>query len=95
MSAEPVMLTAHTRPRVGTGFRLQWEQAQDAWVLLYPEGMVKLNQSAGEIMKRCDGERDCAAIVRDLEAAFSTTGLERDVLAFIDIADQQRWLAWE
>ena len=39
-------------------FRLQWEPAQDAHVLLYPEGMVKLNQSAGEILLRCDGTRD-------------------------------------
>jgi pyrroloquinoline quinone biosynthesis protein D len=88
-------LTIATVPRIGAGFRLQWEPAQQCHVLLYPEGMVKLNQSAGEIMKRCDGERDCAAIVRDLEAAFSTTGLERDVLAFIDIAGRQRWLAWD
>jgi pyrroloquinoline quinone biosynthesis protein D len=25
-------------------FRLQWEPAQNAHVLLYPEGMVRLNQ---------------------------------------------------
>jgi pyrroloquinoline quinone biosynthesis protein D len=95
MSAEPVMLTAHTRPRVGTGFRLQWEQAQDAWVLLYPEGMVKLNQSAGEIMKRCDGQADVSAIVADLERAFNAPGLERDVRGFIEVAAKQRWLTWE
>jgi pyrroloquinoline quinone biosynthesis protein D len=84
-----------SRPRVGPGFRLQWEQAQDCHVLLYPEGMVKLNGSAGEIMKRCDGERDLQAIVADLEAAFATTGLEGDVLAFVEMAGQQRWLVWE
>ena len=82
-------------PRIGHGFRLQWETAQSCFVLLYPEGMVKLNQSAGEILKRCDGARSAAQIVADLEAAFSTTGLERDVLAFIDIAAEQRWLAWD
>ena len=82
-------------PRVGPGFRLQFEPAQDCHVLLYPEGMVKLNQPAGEIMKRCDGEKTIAAVVVDLEAAFSTTGLEGDVLAFVAMAGQQRWLAWE
>jgi pyrroloquinoline quinone biosynthesis protein D len=82
-------------PRIGHGFRLQWEPAQSCFVLLYPEGMVKLNESAGEILKRCDGERNAAQIVADLEAAFSTTGLERDVLAFMDIAGAQRWLAWD
>lgn len=79
-------------PRIATGFRLQWEPAQNAHVLLYPEGMVKLNQSAGEILKRCDGQRDVAAIVADLEAAFQTTGLEGDVRAFLAIALQQRWV---
>lgn len=84
-----------TRPRVGTGFRLQWEPAQNSHVLLYPEGMVKLNQSGGEIMKRCDGARSVAAIVSELEQAFSTDGLGDDVLAFVEMAGKQRWLAWD
>jgi pyrroloquinoline quinone biosynthesis protein D len=88
-------LLAASRPRIGAGFRLQWEQAQGAWVLLYPEGMVKLNQSAGEIMKRCDGEADVAAIVADLERAFNANGLEKDVRGFVEIAAKQRWLTWE
>lgn len=88
-------LIASSRPRVGNGFRLQWEEVQGCHVLLYPEGMVKLNGSAGEIMQRCDGERSFAAIVADLEQAFGATGLEGDVRAFIDIAVQQRWLTWE
>ena len=58
------------RPRIGRHFRLQWEEVQQAWVLLYPEGMVKLNGSAGEILRRCDGERRVDEIVADLERAF-------------------------
>ena len=84
-----------TRPRVGPGFRLQWEPAQNCHVLLYPEGMVRLNGSAGEILKRCDGTRDLAAIVADLEQAFSATGLAPDVQAFVEMAAKQRWLAWD
>src|SRR3954453_19389780 len=81
-------------PRVGRGFRLQWEPVQSAHVLLYPEGMVKLNASAGEILKRCDGATPIEAIVADLELAFTTTGLDRDVRAFLDIAAEQRWIDW-
>ena len=81
-------------PRIGHGFRLQWEPAQDCHVLLYPEGMVKLNQSGGEILKRCDGQRSVAAIVAEIEQAFSATGLEREVLGFVEIAAKQRWLEW-
>jgi pyrroloquinoline quinone biosynthesis protein D len=84
-----------TQPRVGPGFRLQWEPVQDCHVLLYPEGMVKLNGSAGAIMSRCDGARDVAAITADLELAFNATNLQRDVLGFVELAGRQRWLVWE
>ncbi|RKT21851.1 pyrroloquinoline quinone biosynthesis protein D [Paraburkholderia sp. RAU2J] len=73
-------------------FRLQWEPAQNAHVLLYPEGMVKLNQSAGEILKRCDGTRDMAALIAELERAFNTTGLGAEVRAFIADAHTRGWL---
>jgi pyrroloquinoline quinone biosynthesis protein D len=80
------------RPRIGDGFRLQWEPAQDCHVLLYPEGMVRLNRSAGAILARCDGQRSVAAIVAELESAFGAQGLEADVLAFLDVAQRQRWV---
>jgi pyrroloquinoline quinone biosynthesis protein D len=80
------------KPALGRGFRFQWEPAQKAHVLLYPEGMVKLNGSAGEIMKRCDGVRTVAEIVADLESTFATTGLEKDVHGFLTMALEKRWL---
>lgn len=82
------------RPAIHRLYRFQWEPAQQAHVLLYPEGMVKLNQSAGEILKRCDGQRDVAAIVADLEATFNATGLGPDVEAFLTMAEAQNWIVW-
>ena len=79
-------------PRVARGFRLQWEEAQGCHVLLYPEGMIKLNRSAGEILTRCTGTASVAEIVADLEAAFGATGLQGDVERFLDMARQQRWV---
>jgi pyrroloquinoline quinone biosynthesis protein D len=84
-----------TVPRIGAGFRLQFEPVQDCHVLLYPEGMVKLNAPAAEILQRCNGTRTVAEVVAELEGAFSTTGLQGDVLSFIAMAGQQRWLAWK
>lgn len=80
------------KPRVARHFRLQWEEAQNTWVLLYPEGMVKLNQSAGEIARRCDGERTVADIVADLETTFGAQNLTADVVAFLDLASERGWL---
>ena len=85
-------INTDSRPLLGRGFRLQWEPAQQSHVLLYPEGMVKLNGSAGEILKRCDGARTVGEIVTDLETAFATTGLEKDITAFMNIALEKRWL---
>jgi len=67
-------------------YKLQFEQAQDSWVLLYPEGMVKLNGPAGEILKRCDGVKNILAVIDELESAFDQQGLQDDVLAFMEIA---------
>ncbi len=79
-------------PRLGHGFRLQWEEVQGCHVLLYPEGMVKLNQSAGEILLRCDGQRGLADIVAQLETAFGASGLRPEVEKFLEIATHKRWV---
>jgi len=80
------------KPAIGAGFRLQWEPAQQAHVLLYPEGMVKLNGSAGAIMSRCDGVRTLGEIVADLEHTYGATGLADDVIAFVALAMAREWL---
>jgi pyrroloquinoline quinone biosynthesis protein D len=85
-------IDSSARPAIARGLRLQWEPAQQAHVLLYPEGMIKLNSSAGEIMKRCDGKRTLTDITADLEQAFSATGLAKDVEAFVAMAVDKHWL---
>jgi len=84
--------TAGTRPVIAHGMRLQWEPAQEAHVLLYPEGMVKLNGSAGAILERCDGVRTVEQIVADLERAFGTMNLGDEVTAFLGLALERGWL---
>lgn len=79
-------------PAVAAMFRLQFEPAQDRWVLLYPEGMVKLNTPAAEILRRCDGQRSVDEIVAELEAAFSQGGLRDEVCSFLLQARQRGWL---
>ena len=73
-------------------YRFQWEPAQSAYVLLYPEGMVKLGGSAGEILKRVDGNSPVSTIVADLERAFPGVDLRRDVTEFLAHAREKGWL---
>jgi pyrroloquinoline quinone biosynthesis protein D len=72
--------------------RLQWEEAQQKNVILYPEGMVELNQSSAEILKLCDGTRMLDQIVSDLEQKFATTGLANDITAFLEDALKNGWI---
>jgi pyrroloquinoline quinone biosynthesis protein D len=85
-------IDAAARPVIGAGFRLQWEPAQETHVLLYPEGMVKLNQSAAAILTRCDGVRTVADIIADLERTYSAAGLSPDVRAFLALAAERAWV---
>ena len=89
------MITDKTVYKISKLFRLQWEKSQDAYVLLYPEGMVKLNASAGEIMSRVNGERTLNQIVEDIESKFNTDGVRSDVLSFLEIAVKQGWISSE
>ena len=78
--------------RFSNTHRLQWEEAQEKYVILYPEGMVELNQSSAEILKCCDGSRALAQIISDLEEKFATTGLSRDITAFLEVALTNGWI---
>ena len=92
MADVPVAMDLQTCPRVAKLFKLQWEEVQKSWVLLYPEGMVKLNGSAGEILSRLDGATSVAALVAKLEQQFQTTGLQTDVLNFLALAQRHGWV---
>ncbi|MDN5863410.1 MAG: pyrroloquinoline quinone biosynthesis peptide chaperone PqqD [Salinisphaera sp.] len=82
----------HGRPRLAPGYRMQWEQAQNCHVLLYPEGMVKLNGSAHEILSRCDGDHAAGDIVAELRSAFPGVVLNDEVDAFLRLAIERGWL---
>lgn len=73
-------------------FRFQWEPAQNTHVLLYPEGLIKLPGSAGEIMQRIDGKASAEDIVRSLEQAFPGADLQQDVIDFLEVAHDKGWI---
>lgn len=80
---------------VNNHFQLQYEEAQGCFVLLYPEGMVQLNQSAGEIMSLCDGKNSCLDITKILEEKFQMSDLKKDVEAFLTQAIERKWVMYE
>lgn len=74
------------------GYRMQWEEAQDCHVLLYPEGMVQLNETAHIILQRCDGVSTVDDIIAGLEQEFGEDDLSADVLDFMHEALERGWI---
>ncbi|MCA8023412.1 pyrroloquinoline quinone biosynthesis peptide chaperone PqqD [Burkholderia metallica] len=80
-------------PRWRRGYRFQFESAQHAYVLLYPEGMVKFNESASAIGQLIDGALSVAGIVARLEQQFpGAQELGVDVEDFMETAHGEHWL---
>lgn len=93
LSQKSAEIEQTTVPVLNTMFRMQWEKAQDCYVLLYPEGMVKLNGAAGEVLALVDGERSVVDIVTLLQAKFpDADSIEADVLQFLGEAREQLWI---
>ncbi len=80
------------RPSLAHGYRFQWEESQGCYVLLFPEGMITLNASAGEILKHCDASRTIGEIVKQLQAEFPGADLEADVMDFLEDAHERGWI---
>jgi len=75
------------------GYRFQYEPAQKGHVLLYPEGMIKLNDTAALIGGLIDGQRDVAAIIAELDKLFpGVPELGGDIEQFMEVAREQHWL---
>jgi len=79
-------------PTFASTHRLQWEEAQNCHVILYPEGMVKLNPSSAEILKHCDGQKTVQAIIDELQQQYPDTDLEQDILNFLEVAHVNGWI---
>ncbi|MGB3621350.1 pyrroloquinoline quinone biosynthesis peptide chaperone PqqD [Ketobacter sp. MCCC 1A13808] len=94
-SSAPDQPTLHRAFHVNSHYRLQWEEAQQCHVLLYPEGMVRLSATATEILQRCLEPVTLSALVTRLCAAFADAPADviaQDVEEFVADALQQGWL---
>jgi pyrroloquinoline quinone biosynthesis protein D len=78
-----------TRPRLVTGARLRYDEVREEHVLLIPEGAVRLNPTAAEVLELCDGERSLDAIVSELSARYDGADVRDDVQQLVDAMTQR------
>ena len=78
-----------TRPRLVTGARLGYDDVREEHILLIPEGVVRLNATAAEVLELCDGERSLDDIVGALSARYEGADVRDDVLELVDAMAQR------
>jgi pyrroloquinoline quinone biosynthesis protein D len=78
-----------TRPRLVTGARLRYDEVREEHVLLVPEGVVRLNPTAAEVLELCDGDRSLDDIVGALSGRYEGADLRDDVRGLVDAMTQR------
>lgn len=82
----------HSIPCISDKFRFQWEEKQNRYVLLFPEGMIKLNQTAGEILKLCNNENTVHTIIGTLVKQYQGMPIKEEIYNFLGEAYDKGWL---
>jgi pyrroloquinoline quinone biosynthesis protein D len=67
------------RPRLVDGARLQYDDVREEHMLLIPEGAVRLNATAAQVLELCDGERSVGDIAAALSERYGGADVADDV----------------
>jgi pyrroloquinoline quinone biosynthesis protein D len=74
-----------SQPRLAAGCR--WGGTEDAKVILFPEGAIKLQGTGRQVLERCDGQRTFAQIIAELQAQFGDADpvkIRTDISQFLE-----------
>ncbi len=78
-----------SQPRLAAGCR--WGEnktgTEDAKVILFPEGAIKLQGTGRQVLERCDGQRTFGQIVTELQAQFAEADpakIRADISQFLE-----------
>jgi len=84
------------RPSLAKAVRLQIDPTTGKSVLLYPEGVVELNETAHEILSRCDG-RAVGTIVCELAEEYDadSNALAADVRGILADLQQRKLIEFK
>ena len=79
--------------KIAPHHRFQWEKAQDCYVILFPEGMVKLNGGAGEVLNLVNDNLSVEKITEALTKKFpDADGIYKDIIGMIEMALEKAWI---
>lgn len=96
--AETPQIDPADRFEIHPFYMFRWEESQKAYLLMYPEGIVKLNETAAETLKRCDGDKSVAEIIEELKELYSApdpetaSRVENSVCQFLEESHAKGWI---
>ena len=67
------------RPRLADGARLQYDDVREEHLVLIPEGAVRLNETAAQVLELCDGKRSLGEISDTLSQRYAGADVADDV----------------
>jgi pyrroloquinoline quinone biosynthesis protein D len=73
-------------PKFAAGVRLKHDEVRSCWVLLAPERVMIPDETALEILRRCDGKASLGAIIDELAAGYDADRrvIAEDVCRMVD-----------
>jgi pyrroloquinoline quinone biosynthesis protein D len=88
---ETITVAADDVVEINPIYLFRWEEPQQAHVLLYPEGVVKVNETGAAILKLCNGINSVADLVSELNDKY-TTDVSESVYKFLEVAHAKGWI---
>jgi pyrroloquinoline quinone biosynthesis protein D len=85
------MTPQRERPRLARRARLQWDQREQKYLLLYPERGLLLNEAAAAVVALCDGRHEPTRIAYIVAARFARLDPDevlRGTFSFLERLDQ-------
>ncbi len=80
-----------SQPRLAAGCR--WGGTEEARVILFPEGAIKLQGTGLQVLERCDGQRTFGEIIGELQKQFAEADPEKiraDISIFLEQLQKKR-----
>lgn len=84
-------ITANDVVELAPMYLFRWEELQQAYILLYPEGVVKLNDTGAAIIEHCDGINTAQDIISKLNEIYATDVTE-GVYKFLEVSYAKGWI---
>ncbi len=81
------------RPALRRGVRVSTDPLSDEPILLFPEGVLFLNETAAAVIRRCDGDRNVAEVVQAVGEDYHDVALGDIVALLRDLIGQRLLVA--